>query len=98
RLGAFNNDEIRGDNYVLGVGGLLREWFRLPDVLGGNAYYGAWLEQGSAFDDWRDAKYRAAASVGVVVETLIGPAFVGYSQSLTDGGGRFYLSLGPFLR
>jgi NTE family protein len=98
RLGAFNNDQIRGENYVLGVGGLLHEWFRLPDVIGANAYFGGWLEQGSAFNAWNDAEYKAAASVGVVLETILGPAFLGFSQSLTDGNNRFYLALGPFLR
>ena len=98
RLGAFNNDQIRGDNYVLGVGGLLHEWFRLPDVIGGNAYLGGWLEQGSAFNAWNDADYKAALSAGVVLETLLGPVFLGFSQSLTDGNNRFYLALGPFLR
>jgi NTE family protein len=98
RLGAFNNDEIRGDNYVLGVVGVLREWFRLPDILGANVYYGGWLEQGSAFDRWRDAEYNAALSGGVILETLFGPAFLGYSQALTEGGGRFYVALGPLLR
>jgi NTE family protein len=98
RLGAFNNDEIRGDNYILGVAGILHEWFRLPDVIGGNAYVGGWLEQGSAFNGWDDAKYKTSASVAVVLETLLGPAFLGFSQSLTDGNSRFYLALGPFLR
>ena len=98
RLGAFNNDEIRGDNYMVGVVGLLHEWFRLPDVLGGNTYFGGWLEQGSAFNSWNDAEYKASLSTGVIMETLFGPAFVGYSQSLTDGGGRFYIAIGPFLR
>ena len=98
RIGAFNNDEIRGDNYVLGVVGLLHEWFRLPDILGGNAYLGGWLEQGSAFDRAEDADYHAAASAGVVLETILGPAFVGYSHSLTGGNHRFYIALGPFIR
>jgi NTE family protein len=98
RLGSFNNEEIRGDNYVLGTVGVLHEWFRLPDVLGGNAYLGGWLEQGSAFDRWRDAEYKASLTAGVILETLFGPAFLAYSQSLTEGGGRFYISLGPFLR
>jgi hypothetical protein len=88
QLGAFNNDEIRGDNYVLGVMGVPHEWFRLPDILGGNAYFGGWLEQGSASDRWR----------GALLETLFGPAFPGYSQSLSDGGGRFYIALGPFVQ
>ena len=98
RLGALNTDEIRGNNYVLGTVGLLHEWFRLPDILGGNVYVGGWLEQGSAFDRWEDAKYESSLSAGVILETLFGPAFLGYSQSLNDGGGRFYIALGPFLR
>ena len=83
---------------MVGVVGLLHEWFRLPDVLGGNTYFGGWLEQGSAFNGWNDAEYKASLSTGVIMETLFGPAFVGYSQSLTDGGGRFYIAIGPFLR
>ena len=98
RLGSYNNGSLRGDNYVFGVGGLMREWFRLPDVLGGNTYYGGWLEQGSAFDRWKDAEYKGSLSTGVVAETLFGPLFVGYSHSLTESGGRFYVALGPFLR
>jgi NTE family protein len=97
-LGSYNIGALRGDNYVLGVAGLIHEWFRLPDVLGGNAYLGAWLEQGSAFDRWADADYKASLSAGTLLETLLGPLFVGYSQSLTDGGGRFYLALGPLFR
>ena len=98
RLGAFNNDEISGNNYLLGVVGVLHEWFRLPDVLGGNGYLGGWLEQGSAYDTWDEAPYKAALSAGIVLETLFGPMFVAYSQSLTDGDGRFYISLGPFVK
>ena len=98
RLGSYNNDELSGDNYLLGVVGVMHEWSRLPDVLGGNIYLGGWLEQGSAFNAWRDAEYKASLSGGVIIETLFGPAFLGYSQSLSDGGGRFYVALGPFLR
>ena len=29
---------------------------------------------------------------------LFCPAFLGYSQSLNQGSGRFYVALGPFLR
>ena len=98
RLGSFNNDEIHGANYLLGVVGLLHQWFRLPDVLGGNGYLGGWFEQGSGFDKWSEAEYKASLSAGVLLETLLGPVFFGYSQSLTEGGGRFYISLAPLLR
>jgi hypothetical protein len=33
-----------------------------------------------------------------VVETIVGPVFVGGSISLSRGDGRFYVSVGPFLR
>ena len=78
--------------------GLLHEWFRLPDVLGGNVYIGGWLEQGSTFSPSQDDKYYGSLSAGVVLETLFGPAFLGYSQALNEGGGRFYIAVGPLLR
>jgi NTE family protein len=98
RLGAFHNGEIVGDSYVLGLGGLLYHVLRLPDVIGANGYLGAWLEAGSAFDEWSDASYQWNASGGFVLETFLGPLFLGGSVSLTNGDGRFYINLGPFVR
>ena len=62
RIGSLNLDEIHGDSYVLGTVGLLHEWFRLPDVLGGNVYIGGWLEQGSVFNPRQDDKYNGSLS------------------------------------
>ena len=96
RLGAFNNGEIRGNDYVVGVVGVLHEWFRLPDILGGNTYLAGWFEQGSAFDNAADAKYRAVLTGSVIMETILGPAFIGFSQSVTSSDSRFYVALAPF--
>jgi NTE family protein len=98
RLGAFNIGELRGDNYVLALGGGLLRVLSLPEVLGGNGYLGAWVETGSAFDRWDDSRIETHASGGFVLETILGPAFVGGSVSLNDGSGRFYIGLGTFLR
>jgi NTE family protein len=98
RLGAFHNGEVVGNNYVLGLGGLLYHVLRLPDVIGANGYIGAWLEAGSAFDDWSEASHQWNASGGFVLETFLGPLFLGGSVSLTNGDGRFYVNLGPFVR
>jgi NTE family protein len=98
RLGAFHTGEIRGDNYVLGIGGLLYQVMRLPDMIGANGYLGAWLEAGSAFDEWSNASHQWNASGGFVLETFLGPFFIGGSVSLTNGDGRFYVNLGPFVR
>jgi NTE family protein len=98
RLGAFHNGEIRGSSYLLGVGGILYQVMKLPAVVGGQGYLGAWLEAGSAFERWSEAEAQWNASGGFVLETFLGPFFIGGSVSLTDGDHRFYVSLAPFLR
>jgi NTE family protein len=98
RLGAFNNGEISGDNYVLGIGGFLYQVVRLPALIGSNGYLGAWLEAGSAFEEWSLAEGQWNASGGFVAETILGPLFIGGSVSLKNGDGRFYVNLGPFMR
>jgi NTE family protein len=97
RLGAFNNDQLRGDNYLLGVGGYLRGVGRLPDVLGGGIFLGGWVEAGSAFDVWDNQDWKSDVTVGAILETLLGPVFLGGSIGFT-GGGRFYIALGPFFK
>jgi NTE family protein len=98
RLGAFNNDQLRGDNYLLAVGGYLRGVGRLPDVLGGGVFLGGWVEAGSTFDAWdRDKDWKSDVTVGAILETLLGPVFLGGSIGFT-GGGRFYIALGPFFK
>jgi NTE family protein len=96
-LGAFNNDELTGSNYVLGTVGYLVGVGRLPDVLGQNIFLGAFFEQGSAFDEWDDATYRSSVTVGAILETLLGPIFGGLSADF-DGRFRAYVAIGPIFR
>jgi NTE family protein len=97
RLGAFNNDQLRGDNYLLTGGGYLHRVARLPDVLGGNMYVGGWVEAGSAFDSWDTSDWKSDASAGIIMESLLGPIFGGVSVGFT-GGARFYVAIGPLFR
>jgi NTE family protein len=97
RLGAFTPGDMRGDHYVLVTGGYLHQALRLPDFIGGPLFLGAWLETGSAFDEWDDADWESHASTGVIADTLIGPVFVGVSVSM-DGASRFYLGIGRIFR
>lgn len=97
RLSAFSRDELRGDNYVVGGGGLLYQIGRLPDLLGGNLFVASWLEAGSAFNRWDDADFYAPLTVGAVAETIFGPFFIGGSVSLNTGDGRFYVALAPLV-
>ena len=93
RLGAYNVGEQRGDHYLLATGGYLRQVMRLPDFLGGPVYVGGWLDNGAAFNEWRNANWATQASVGVIADTLLGPAFAATSAGF-DGRWRFYIGLG----
>jgi NTE family protein len=93
-LGAFNNRELTGPNYLLGTVGYLKGVGRLPDVLGGNLFLGGWFEQGTTFDHWDSAKYRSSVSFGAIAETLFGPVFGGASFDF-DGRFRLYVAIGP---
>jgi NTE family protein len=97
RIGSVNTDQLRGDNYLLGVAGYLRGIGRMPDVLGGSIFLGGWVEAGSAFDNWDNKEWKSDATVGLILETLLGPVFLGGSIGF-EGGGRFYVSLGPLFK
>ncbi len=92
-LGAYSNGEVSGANYFVLTGGYFKQISRLPDFIGGPVYLGGWLENGDAFDYWSDAKWRTQASVGLVMDTLIGPVAVGASAGF-DGRWRTYVSVG----
>jgi NTE family protein len=98
RLGAYNHQEVFGDHYVFGSVGVLREWFRLPDILGQRVYYGGTVEVGTAFDEWDTANWDTQLTLGAMMETLRGPAFIGGSVSFVTGDMRFYVSLAPLQR
>jgi len=92
-LGAYRSGELRGSHYVLGTAGYLRQFGRLPDFLGGPIFAGGWLENGDAFEDWDDATWRTNASMGVIMDTLIGPVMLAGSAGF-DGRWRTYIGIG----
>jgi NTE family protein len=75
----------------------LRRFGRLPDFLGGPVFVGGWVETGSAFDDWADAEGTVHTSIGVILDSLLGPVFASYSTSFT-GQRRFYFGIGQIFR
>jgi len=85
QLGAFYTDELRGSNYVLGNAGYFREIMRLAEGALGRLSFGVWLEHGAVFDRWQEAKFHTSASGAFVVESPIGPVFLGGSIA-TDAG------------
>jgi NTE family protein len=96
-LGAYHVGEVRGDHYYIGTLGYLRELGRMPDFLGGPVFAGAWLENGDAFNDWRDATLRTQVSGGIVMDTILGPVMLGASGGF-DGAWRTYIGIGRLFR
>ncbi len=97
RLGAYRAGELFGDHYYIGTGGYLRQLGRLPDFVGGPIFAGAWLENGDAFDDWNRATWKSNASLGVIMETLVGPVLFAGSGGF-DGGWKLYVGVGRLFR
>ena len=85
--------ELRGPHYYVATGGYLRQVGRLPDFMGGPVFAGGWLENGDAFDEWSQARWRTNGGVGLVMDTLVGPVIVAGSWGF-DGRWRTYLGVG----
>lgn len=93
RLGAYDFGELRGDNYLYGSIGMIRKLAKLPDVVGGKLFAVGWLEIGGVGPARRALHIRESASFGIMVETILGPVFLG--GSLGDSGHRaLYFTLG----
>jgi NTE family protein len=97
RLGAYNTGELRGPHYYVVTGGYLHRVGRLPDFMGGPVYLGGWLENGDAFDEWSNARWRTNGGAGLVMDTLVGPVIVAGSWSF-DGRWRTYIGIGRLFR
>ena len=97
RMGAYDLAELRGAHYYVATGGYLRQIGRLPDFVGGPIFSGAWLENGDAVNDWREARWRTNGGAGLVLDTLLGPVIIGGSWGF-DGHWRTYLSVGRTFR
>lgn len=91
-VGGYGSREFRSSNYLRGGFGVLRNTFTAPAYVGGKIYFGGWFEAGSAFENFSRAKYRQSVTGGALLETRIGPVFLG--GSFAEGGRRkLYFSL-----
>ncbi|MEO6392869.1 MAG: patatin-like phospholipase family protein [Pyrinomonadaceae bacterium] len=93
RLGGYGYEEFRASNYAQAGVGFLHNPRIIPTFLGGKTYVGVWYEGGSAFERFGSAEYLQSVSLGTIIETPVGPVFVGGSVN-QDGHGRFYFSFG----
>lgn len=93
RLEGYGVGERRGDHFAVLTVGYLHALHYLPEFFGGGVFAGAWLENGSAFDVVDEATLETQLGVGLIVETLIGPALVDGTVGVR-GERRLYLGFG----
>ena len=96
RLGAFDRDRFRGASTGYVGAGYLHRVGRLPDLVGGAIYAGAWLESGGVRGGRALPKASQAdltgVSAGLVIDTLLGAVFT--SGSIASGSRRIHVALG----
>ena len=92
-LGAYLPQEFVGNHYVYSSLGFRREFYHLPQLVGGKIYWGGWYEAGSAFNDSSTIVVRGTFNLGVIAETIVGPIALATSVSPT-GESRVNLSIG----
>ncbi|HEX9001649.1 MAG TPA: patatin-like phospholipase family protein [Blastocatellia bacterium] len=99
RFGSYNRDELRVNQYFLATGGYLHKLSQLPSLVGGNIYAGAWFEQlgtsGGFTSQFDSQQFRAALSIGFVMDTIVGPFSIVGTRG-EGGRGKVYFSLGRF--
>ena len=92
-LGAYSREELRGSRFFYGAGGLTSEIAELSLIMPSKVFVGGWYEFGSAFDRNRYEKLSHSASAGIILDSFLGPLFLG--GSVGDGKrGKIYFLLG----
>jgi NTE family protein len=92
-LGAYLPQEFLGNHYGYSSVGFRREFYRLPQLVGGKIYWAGWYEAGSAFNDPDSVVVRGTFNLGVIAETIAGPLALAGSISPT-GQSRVNFSIG----
>jgi NTE family protein len=97
RLGAYLPDEFLGNHYAYSSIGFRREFYRMPQLVGGKIYWGGWYEAGSAFGKAADnpgpVVVRGTFNLGIIADTIVGPIALAGSVSPT-GQSRVNFSIG----
>ncbi len=95
QLSAYGTNELRTNQYWLARVGYIYELFNLPPIIGHKGYFTSAYEFGKAYGAPGASRLPNDGSLGLVMETLAGPLFVGGSVG-DSGHHRLYFSLGRF--
>jgi NTE family protein len=96
-LGAYLPQEFLGNHYGYASLGFRRAFYRLPQLVGGDIYWGGWYEAGSAFGTVTNnpgpVVVRGTFNLGIIADTILGPVTLAGSASPT-GQSRVNFSIG----
>jgi NTE family protein len=93
RLGAYLPQEFVGSHYAYSSLGFRRDFYHLPQLIGGKIYWGGWYEAGTAFNDPGPVVVRGTFNLGIIAETIAGPIALATSVS-PNGQSRVNFSVG----
>ncbi len=93
RLSAYGLNEIFTNQYWLLQTGYMHQLTQLPPILGNHVYLFGELELAKAYGIANSQRWPMDASLGIIVQTMLGPAFVGGSYG-DSGHHKFFFQLG----
>jgi NTE family protein len=93
RLSAYGDNEIFTNQYFLFQTGYLHQVTRLPPLLGNHVYLAGSYEIGKAYGIARSQRLPMDGTLGLVIQTLFGPAYIGGSYG-DSGHHKFFFPLG----
>lgn len=94
-LGAYDEAEFIGDNVILASVGYYYSIYTLPAIIGRQIWVTGWYDIGDAFDEWSDASYNNQVSIGLLMDTKLGPFALVFALG-EDGASNIYFSFGRF--
>lgn len=95
RLGALGLDEVRGTHMAYAALGYVHEIFRTSPPFGTRIHVGGWYEVGKIFEAVPNRGYYSNGSLGVILDTPLGPLILGGSVG-EEGRRKLYFKLGRF--
>ena len=94
RLSAYGLNEFYGNQFVAGRAGFLKQLAVISTLTNNKAYFLAEYEAGKMYDFRNSTRMPMDVNAGLVVQTLLGPLFLG--GSVGDAGHRkWYFQVGP---
>lgn len=93
RLSAYGNNEIFTNQFFLLQTGYLHQVTQLPPILGNHVYLAGSYEIGKAYGIARSQRLPMDGTLGIVIQTLFGPAYIGGSYG-DSGHHKFFFQLG----